>query len=65
MEREWIHDQVKNVKGRICSGTLKFKCRDDYFLQQLDKVKECDDGLIDMNTVSPALLTLIREINKP
>nr|WP_256558290.1 hypothetical protein [Halobacillus sp. A1] len=59
-----MHEQVKSVKGQICSGTLKFKCRDDYFLQQLDKVRECEDGLVDTNTVSPTLITLIQALNK-
>ncbi|WP_101843573.1 hypothetical protein [Halobacillus sp. Marseille-P3879] len=64
MDREWLHQQVVSVKGQICSGKLRFKCKDDYFLQQLDKVKECEDGLVDMNTVSPTLMTLIHAINK-
>ncbi|MFC7063565.1 hypothetical protein [Halobacillus seohaensis] len=64
MDREWLHDQVISVKGQITSGTLKFKCRDDYFLDQLDRVKQCEDGLVDTNTVSPTLLSLIQTINK-
>ncbi|GGF13990.1 hypothetical protein GCM10010954_10920 [Halobacillus andaensis] len=64
MDRAWLHEQVLSVKGQICSGELRFKSQDDYFLQQLDKVRECEDGLVDMNTVSPTLMTLIHAINK-
>ncbi|WP_079530437.1 hypothetical protein [Halobacillus hunanensis] len=63
MDRVTLHEEVLSLKGKICSGQLKFKCRDDYIIQQLDKVKEEDDGLIDVSTVSPSLLILLDATN--
>ncbi|UOQ93897.1 hypothetical protein MUO14_02630 [Halobacillus shinanisalinarum] len=59
MDRVTLHEQVLSLKGKIFSGQLKFRCRDDYILQQLDKVKEEDDGLIDVSTVSSSLIILL------
>ncbi|UOQ44129.1 hypothetical protein MUN89_20080 [Halobacillus salinarum] len=59
MDRETIHEKILLLKGKICSGQISFNGNDDYIILQLDKVKESEDGLVDMNTVSSSLITLI------
>ncbi|MFQ3543932.1 hypothetical protein Q7A53_07585 [Halobacillus rhizosphaerae] len=67
MEREELHRKIISLKGKICSGQIKFDGSDHYILSQLDKVKQLEDGMVDVNTVPAALITLINldSLNPP
>lgn len=64
MEREMLHQQILTLKGKICAGQLHVQGYDDYILMQLDKVKDSDDGLVDVSTVSSTLRLFIDATEK-
>ncbi|ELK45949.1 hypothetical protein QRD89_13500 [Halobacillus sp. ACCC02827] len=64
MERERLHEQILSLKGKICAGQLQLQGYDDYLLLQLDKVKDSEDGLVDVSTVSSTLKLFIDATEK-
>ncbi|MGP4061441.1 hypothetical protein [Halobacillus litoralis] len=64
MDREILHQQIMTLKGKICAGQLQVQGYDDYILLQLDKVKDSDDGLVDVSTVSSTLRLFIDATEK-
>ncbi|MGV2621676.1 UNVERIFIED_CONTAM: hypothetical protein N8J90_10825 [Halobacillus marinus] len=52
------------MKGKICAGQLQLQGYDDYLLLQLDKVKDSEDGLVDVSTVSSTLKLFIDATEK-
>lgn len=64
MDREILHQQIITLKGKICAGQLQVQGYDDYILLQLDKVKDSDDGLVDVSTVSSTLRLFIDATEK-
>ncbi|MGP4076607.1 hypothetical protein [Halobacillus sp. K22] len=60
MDRELLHQSIMSLKGRISTGELTFNGCEGYVYHQLDKVKELEDGLVDINTVSSSLRLLIQ-----
>lgn len=64
MDREALHQQIMTLKGKICAGQLQLQGYDDYILMQLDKVKDSEDGLVDVSTVSSTLRLFIDATEK-
>ncbi|SFG02813.1 hypothetical protein SAMN05216353_11938 [Halobacillus alkaliphilus] len=60
MDRELLHQSIMSLKGRISTGELTFNGCEEYVFHQLDKVKELEDGLVDINTVSSSLRLLLQ-----
>ncbi|WP_226580129.1 hypothetical protein [Halobacillus litoralis] len=64
MDRETLHQQIESLKGKICAGQVYVHGYDDYIMLQLDKVKESEDGLVDLSTVSSTLRLFIDATGK-
>ncbi|MBX0357346.1 hypothetical protein [Halobacillus sp. Nhm2S1] len=64
MDREVLHQQIMTLKGKICAGQLQLHGYDEYILMQLDKVKDSEDGLVDVSTVSSTLRLFIDATDK-
>ncbi|CDQ21320.1 hypothetical protein SAMN05192559_11284 [Halobacillus karajensis] len=64
MDREVLHQQILRLKGKICAGQLELQGYDEYLLMQLDKVKDSEDGLVDVSTVSSTLRLFIDATEK-
>ncbi|MBN8235541.1 hypothetical protein JF544_09775 [Halobacillus kuroshimensis] len=64
MDREALHQQIVMLKGRINAGQVHVQGYDDYIMLQLGKVKDSEDGLVDVSTVSATLRLLLDATDK-
>lgn len=60
MDRETLHERLFALKyvldsGQVDLGARKYEIEDD-----LEQVKTAKDGMVDPDTVSPALMEIIR-----
>ncbi|QHE51827.1 hypothetical protein [Pontibacillus sp. HMF3514] len=60
MDRETLHERIYALKyvlesGQVDLGSRRYEIEDD-----LDQVKTAKDGMVDPDTVSPALMEIIK-----